>query len=242
MKDVYHSENIHRLVLKLSGEVLSGNKRHIYDETLIDSLTDAIISVHKQNYELGIVLGGGNIFRGGNWQNKSLNRVVLDSVGMLATIQNSLYVAEILVSKGIECAVFSSLAVDKVVDRYSPQLATSAMEEGKICFLSGGTGNPYFTTDTAAVLRAVELKADIVFKATNVDGLYSADPKKDVNACLIKSASFEECLQNRLGVMDLTAFSLAMDNNMPIKIFNISTPERLIDALINADIGTYIHP
>ncbi|MEN6445597.1 MAG: UMP kinase [Candidatus Cloacimonas sp.] len=242
MKNIYQSENIHRLVLKLSGEVLSGNKKNIYDETLIDSLTDAIISVHKRNYELGIVLGGGNIFRGGNWHNKSLNRVVLDSVGMLATIQNSLYVAQILVSKGIDCAVFSSLAVDKVVDRYSPQLATAALEEGKICFLSGGTGNPYFTTDTAAVLRAVELKADIVFKATNVDGLYSADPKKDLNARLIKSASFEECLQNRLGVMDLTAFSLAMDNNMPIKIFNISTPERLIDALINADIGTYIHP
>ncbi len=242
MKDVYQSENIHRLVLKLSGEVLSGKKGVTYDETLINSLTDAIITVHNRNYELGIVLGGGNIFRGGSWKNKNLNRVVLDSIGMLATIQNSLYMAEILSSRGIECAIFSSLAVDKVVDRYTPQLASSALEQGKICFLSGGTGNPYFTTDTAAVLRAVELNADIVLKATNVDGLYSADPKKDKNARFINNASFEECLQKRLGVMDLTAFSLAMDNNMPIKIFNISQPEMLIEALTKTETGTYIHP
>ena len=242
MKDVYQSENIHRLVLKLSGEVLSGKKGVTYDETLINSLTDAIITVHNRNYELGIVLGGGNIFRGGSWKNKNLNRVVLDSIGMLATIQNSLYMAEILSSRGIECAIFSSLAVDKVVDRYTPQLASSALEQGKICFLSGGTGNPYFTTDTAAVLRAVELNADIVLKATNVDGLYSADPKKDKNARFISNASFEECLQNRLGVMDLTAFSLAMDNAMPIKIFNISQPEMLIEALTKTETGTYIHP
>jgi len=242
MKDVYQSENIHRLVLKLSGEVLSGKKGVTYDETLINSLTDAIITVHNRNYELGIVLGGGNIFRGGSWKNKNLNRVVLDSIGMLATIQNSLYMAEILSSRGIECAIFSSLAVDKVVDRYTPQLASSALEQGKICFLSGGTGNPYFTTDTAAVLRAVELNADIVLKATNVDGLYSADPKKDKNARFISNASFEECLQKRLGVMDLTAFSLAMDNDMPIKIFNISQPEMLIEALTETETGTYIHP
>jgi uridylate kinase len=242
MKDVYQSENIHRLVLKLSGEVLSGKKGVTYDETLINSLTDAIITVHNRNYELGIVLGGGNIFRGGSWKNKNLNRVVLDSIGMLATIQNSLYMTEILSSRGIECAIFSSLAVDKVVDRYTPQLASSALEQGKICFLSGGTGNPYFTTDTAAVLRAVELNADIVLKATNVDGLYSADPKKDKNARFISNASFEECLQKRLGVMDLTAFSLAMDNNMPIKIFNISQPEMLIEALTETETGTYIHP
>jgi len=242
MKDVYQSENIHRLVLKLSGEVLSGKKGVTYDETLINSLTDAIITVHNRNYELGIVLGGGNIFRGGSWKNKNLNRVVLDSIGMLATIQNSLYMAEILSSRGIECAIFSSLAVDKVVDRYTPQLASSALEQGKICFLSGGTGNPYFTTDTAAVLRAVELNAEIVLKATNVDGLYSADPKKDKNARFISNASFEECLQKRLGVMDLTAFSLAMDNDMPIKIFNISQPEMLIEALTKTETGTYIHP
>ncbi|HOU26021.1 MAG TPA: UMP kinase [Candidatus Cloacimonas sp.] len=242
MKVTYKSENIHRVLLKLSGEVLSGKKGIAYDEALINSLTDAIISVHNQNYELGIVLGGGNIFRGGTWKNKNLNRVVLDSIGMLATIQNSLYLAEVLGSKGIESVVLSTLAVDKVVDRYTPQLALSAMEQGKICFLSGGTGNPYFTTDTAAVLRAVELQADVVLKATNVDGLYSADPKKDKNAHFIKSASFQQCVQNRLGVMDLTAFSLAMDNEMPIKIFNISNPDMLIEALTNSEVGTYIHP
>ena len=141
MKVTYKSENIHRVLLKLSGEVLSGKKGIAYDEALINSLTDAIMSVHNQNYELGIVLGCGNIFRGGTWKNKNLNRVVLDSIGMLATIQNSLYMVEILSSKGIETVAFSNLAVYKVVDCYTPQLALNAMEQGTICFLTGGPGD-----------------------------------------------------------------------------------------------------
>ena len=242
MSDVFQPHKVKRVLLKLSGEVLAGNKGFGYDDSVLDALTDELIEVKNLGYSLAIVLGGGNIFRGGAWHKQELNRVVLDSIGMLATVQNALYMAEVLVSKACPAEVFSSLAVDKVVPCYSPQAATAAMENGSICFLSGGTGNPFFTTDTAAVLRAVELKADLVMKATKVDGLYTADPMKDKDAVFIASASFQDCLEQRLGVMDLTAFSLAADNRMPIKIFNISKPGMLKDALLMQDAGTYIHP
>jgi uridylate kinase len=242
MNKVFQPQNVRRVLLKLSGEVLAGEKGFGYDDTVIDALSEELIAIKNLGYGLAIVLGGGNIFRGGNWRKQELNRVVLDSIGMLATVQNALYMAEVLIAKGYPAVVFSSLAVDKVVARYSPQAALAAMEAGSICFISGGTGNPYFTTDTAAVLRAIELKADVVLKATKVDGLYSADPMKDKNAKFISSASFQECLEKRLGVMDLTAFSLAADNNMPIKIFNIGKPGMLKDALLNPKAGTYIHP
>jgi len=238
----YISENVHRVLIKLSGEILAGEQGFGYNDARIDQLTDELIAAKKLGYSIAIVLGGGNIFRGGNWKKQELNRVVLDSIGMMATIQNSLYVAEILASKGHATEVMSSLAVEKVVERYTPQLAVAALDAGKICFISGGTGNPYFTTDTAAVLRAIEVKADIVLKATKVDGLYSADPHKDPQAKFISSASFQECLEARLGVMDLTAFSLAADNCMPIKIFNIGKPGSLCEALTNPNTGTYIHP
>lgn len=241
MSNEFKSENVKRVLLKLSGEVLAGDKGFGYHDAVIDTLTDEIVAVHKLGYSLAIVLGGGNIFRGGSWKNQDLNRVVLDSIGMLATVQNALYVAEILESKGIATEVLSSLAVDKVVNRYSPQAATTALEAGKICFLSGGTGNPYFTTDTAAILRALEIKADLVLKATKVDGLYTADPVKDPEARFIPSATFQECVEKRLGVMDLTAFSLAADHHLPLKIFNIATPESLVKAITQADFGTYIH-
>jgi len=238
----YISENVHRVLIKLSGEILAGEQGFGYNDARIDQLTDELIAAKKLGYSIAIVLGGGNIFRGGNWKKQELNRVVLDSIGMMATIQNSLYVAEILASKGHATDVMSSLAVEKVVERYTPQLAVAALDAGKICFISGGTGNPYFTTDTAAVLRAIEVKADIVLKATKVDGLYRADPHKDPQAKFISSASFQECLEARLGVMDLTAFSLAADNCMPIKIFNIGKPGSLCEALTNPNTGTYIHP
>ncbi len=242
MSSNYTSENVKRVLLKLSGEVLAGEKGFGYHDTVIDTLTDELIAVHKMGYSLAIVLGGGNIFRGGSWKNRELNRVVLDSIGMLATVQNALYVAEILEAKGFCCEVLSSLAIDKVAERYSPQAAINALEAGKICFLSGGTGNPYFTTDTAAVLRALEIKADLVLKATKVEGLYTADPVKDPEAKFIANATFQECLEQRLGVMDLTAFSLATDHNLPLKIFNIFKPGSLVKAITQADFGTYIHP
>lgn len=242
MSSGYTSEKVKRVLLKLSGEVLAGDKGFGYHDAVIDTLTDELIAVQKLGYGLAIVLGGGNIFRGGSWKNQELDRVVLDSIGMLATVQNALYVAEILESKGYACEVLSSLAIDKVARRYSPQDAIKALQEGKICFLSGGTGNPYFTTDTAAVLRALEIKADLVLKATKVDGLYSADPVKDPQAKFIKKTTFKQCLRKKLEVMDLTAFSLAADQHLPLKIFNIAAPGSLVKAITQADFGTYIHP
>ena len=235
----FQPEKIHRILLKLSGEVLAGARGYGFDDEVIDALTDEIIAVKRLGYSIAIVLGGGNIFRGGTWKNQSLNRVTLDNIGMLATVQNAMYLAEILNNKNYPATVFSSLPMDKMAEHYSPLKASRAMQSGQICFLAGGTGSPFFTTDTAAVLRAVELNLDLVLKATKVDGLYSADPKKDPNASFIASASYQECISRELGVMDMTAFSLARENNLPIKVCNIS---RLREALTNAEVGTFIHP
>lgn len=240
--EAYQPEKIHRIMLKLSGEYLAGEKGYGFDDNVIDVLTDEIIELKKLGFSIAIVLGGGNIFRGGTWKNKTLDRVVLDNIGMVATIQNALYLAEILNKKNFPAEVYSALSMDKVTDFYTPQRAQKALQEGKICFLCGGTGNPYFTTDTAAILRAVELELDVVLKGTKVDGLYSADPKLDPNAEFIVSASYSECLQRQLGVMDMTAFSLAQDHRIPIKVFNIGKRGNLKDAVLRSDIGTYIHP
>jgi uridylate kinase len=237
----YHPEKMHRVMLKLSGEILAGEKGYGFDDEVIDRITDDIIELRKLGYGLAVVLGGGNIFRGGTWKNQSLNRVVLDNIGMLATTQNALYLAEILNKKNYEAEIFTTLQADKVAKFYTPAQALTSLKEGKICFLSGGTGSPYFTTDTAAVLRAVELGFDIVLKGTKVDGLYSDDPKKNPKAEFIHSATFTECLDKKLGVMDMTAFSLAQENRMPIKIFNVMVPGNIKEAARRADVGTYIH-
>lgn len=238
----YQPEKIHRLLLKISGEILAGAQGFGYDDAVIDTLTDEIIEARRLGYSIAIVLGGGNIFRGGSWKNQSLNRVTLDHIGMLGTIQNSLYVAEILNRKNYAAEVFSSFSMDSVATHYTPRRAFQALEAGNICLLSGGTGNPFFTTDTAAVLRAAELKLDLVLKGTKVDGLYSADPNQDPKAKFISDATYDQCLDQKLGVMDMTAFSLARENGLPIKIFNIGKPGGLCQAISSPDHGTYIHP
>jgi uridylate kinase len=242
MNSTFKAEKINRIMLKLSGEVLAGKAGFGFDDEVCDALTDELIELKNQGYSIAVVLGGGNIFRGGSWKNQSLSRVTLDNIGMLATIQNALYLAEILIAKGCNAKVFSSFVLDKVATHYSAPKVQKALSEGKICFVAGGTGNPYFTTDTAAILRAIELKLDIVLKATKVDGLYTADPMKDPNAEFIRDADYQTCLEKRLRVMDLSAFSLAAENLMPIKIFNICKPKNLKAALQDANVGTFIHP
>jgi uridylate kinase len=238
---VYQPEKMHRVMLKLSGEILAGEKGYGFDDDVIDRITNDIIELRNLGYSLAVVLGGGNIFRGGTWKNQSLNRVVLDNIGMLATTQNALYLAEILNKKNHQAEVFTALQADKIAKFYSPAQAMTALSEGKICFLSGGTGNPFFTTDTAAVLRAVELGLDIVLKGTKVDGLYTDDPKKNPAAEFIRSTTYAECLERKLGVMDMTAFSLAQDFAMPIKIFNVTGKGSIKEAAQRPDIGTFIH-
>jgi uridylate kinase len=241
MMDTYKPEKIHRVVLKLSGEILAGKKGFGFDDEVIDHLTDDIIELRKFGLSCAIVLGGGNFFRGGKWKNKTLDRVVLDNIGMLATMQNALYLAEILRKKNYSTDVFSAIKAEKIAKYYTPMRADTALQEGRICFLCGGTGNPYFTTDTAAVLRAVELGADLVLKATNVNGVYASDPKLHPDAEFFPSISYDELLERELRVMDLTAFSLAKENNVQIKIFNIEGEYSLKDALLRREVGTFIH-
>lgn len=238
---LFQPEKIHRIMLKISGEILAGPQGYGFDDEVIDNLTDEIIKVRQKGYSIAIVLGGGNIFRGGTWKNQSLDRVVLDHIGMLATIQNSLYLAEILNLKNCPAIAFSCLAMDNITELYTPPKASEALERGEICFISGGTGNPFFTTDTAAILRAAELGLDLVLKGTKVDGLYTADPKVYPDAQFIRSASYTQCLEQKLGVMDMTAFSLAQENRIPLKIFNLTKAGGIEMALSNPDYGTYIY-
>ncbi len=239
---VYQPEKMHRIMLKLSGEMLAGEKGYGFDDEVIDRITEDIIDLRKMGYSLAVVLGGGNIFRGGTWKNQSLNRVVLDNIGMLATIQNALYLAEILNKKNYPAEVYSAIDADKIAKFYTPSRARNALQEGRITFLCGGTGNPFFTTDTAAVLRAVELELDVVLKGTKVDGLYTDDPKKNPQAEFIRSATYQQCIEQKLGVMDMTAFSLAQEFAMPIKIFNVTSRGSIKAAALSSDIGTFIHP
>ena len=240
--DTYKPSELKSLMLKLSGEILAGPAGFGYDNAVCDALTDELIAVKAKGYKLAIVLGGGNIFRGGSQKGRKLDRVCMDNIGMLATVQNALYLSQILLDKGQPAEVFSSFAMDKICPHYSAPKMRRTLAKGSICFAAGGTGNPYFTTDTASVLRAIELNLDIVMKATKVDGLYTADPAIDPHATFIPKASFATCLQEGLKVMDLTAFSLALDNKMPIKIFNITKKGTLMAAIENSDVGTYIHP
>ncbi|MDD3633002.1 MAG: UMP kinase [Candidatus Cloacimonetes bacterium] len=237
----FQPDKIHRIMLKISGEILAGPQGYGFDDGIIDQLTDEIIQVHQKGYKIALVLGGGNIFRGATWKNQSLNRVLLDHIGMLATIQNSLYLAEILNQKKCPARAFSCLAMDNITELYTPHKASEALERGEICFISGGTGNPFFTTDTAAILRAAELGLDLVLKGTKVDGLYTADPQVDPNAQFISSASYDQCLEQKLRVMDMTAFSLAQENRIPLKIFNLTKTGGIEMALSNPDYGTYIY-
>ena len=190
---------------------------------------------------MGIVLGGGNFFRGVSEVGKYLNRYTADNVGMLATIQNALIMSGLLQKKNYRTEIYSAIQVDKVAKFYTPNRATTSLNEGKICFFCGGIGNPFFTTDTAAILRAIELNADIVFKGTKVDGVFSANPAKDKNAKFISDITFTEILDKELHVMDMTAFTLARENNMPIKVFNITKKGGLEEAILNKEVGTFIH-
>ena len=203
----YKPEKIHKVIFKLSGEVLAGEKGFGINMQCVEELIDDLISIRKAGYSIGIVIGGGNFFRGVSEVGNHINR----------------YTA------------------DKVAKFYTPNRATTSLNEGKICFFCGGIGNPFFTTDTAAILRAIELNADLVLKGTKVDGVFSADPVKDKNAKFIADITFSEVIDKELQVMDMTAFSLARENNMPIKIFNITKKGSLKEAILNKDVGTFVH-
>lgn len=229
------------VILKLSGEMLAGKQGFGFDFDVIDQLTEGIIKVRKQGFRIGVVIGGGNILRGASSLGNNINRFTADNIGMLATVQNALIVADVLNRKNYHSEVFSAVKCDKVVRFFTAETALHSFNKGNICFFCAGTSNPYFTTDTAAVLRAIEMNAELVLKGTKVDGVFTADPNKVPDAVMLKDVTYDQALADQLNIMDMTAFSLARDNRMPIKVFNITNPDHLLDAILDPNIGTIVH-
>lgn len=213
-----------RVIVKLSGEALSGSASFGIDQPTLDRIAADLVATHRLGVELGVVVGGGNIFRGVEVSTKGVSRATGDSMGMLATVMNSLALEAAIERAGGEARTLSAIAMPDICESFSRQRALKHLQGGKIPILAGGTGNPHFTTDTTAVLRAAELDCQAVLKATNVDGVYSADPKRDKNAIRYERLSPQEAIEKSLKVMDGTAFALARETRMPIIVFSIGEP------------------
>jgi len=229
-----------RILLKLSGEALLGNKEFGIDVDVLDEIARQVKVLRDNDIELGIVIGGGNIFRGNESESLHIDRATADYMGMLATIINGLALQNMLMSKGIDARVMSSLSLTQVAEPYILAKAVSHLNKGRVIIFAGGTGLPFFTTDTTAALRAIEIKADALFKATKVDAIYSADPKKVKNAKKYTSITYTEFLAKNLKAMDSTAVSLCRDFKMPIILFNMTKKNNLVKAVLEGGIGTYI--
>ena len=231
----------HRILLKLSGESLAGPAGTGIDTSVLQSYVHQIKSVVDSGVQVAIVIGGGNIFRGLSGATRGFDRVTGDQMGMLATVINSLALRSALESIGCPARVFTATNMYPVGAYYSSRAAVEALNRGKVAILAGGTGNPFFTTDTTAALRAAEIGAEIVLKATNVDGIYTDDPKKNPNATLYKEISFDEAMVKHLKVMDSTAFALCRDQGMPLKVFSIKKRGALKRVILGQDEGTLVH-
>ena len=230
-----------RVLLKLSGEALMGDDAFGINRATIERMVAEIKEVVETGVEMAVVIGGGNIFRGMAGGAAGMDRATADYMGMLATIMNALALQDAMKHAGLEARVQSALRIDQVVEPYIRPRAMRHLDEGKIVIFAAGTGNPFFTTDTAAALRGVEIGAEIVLKATKVDGIYSADPKKDPNATRYSDITFDEAINKNLGVMDATAFALCRDQKMPIKVFSIFKEGGLMRVVKGEDEGTLVH-
>ena len=230
-----------RVLIKLSGEVFAGQKGFGIDYSVASFLANQIKEIHKKNIEIGIVIGGGNIFRGISSKDEDMDRVSADYIGMMATIMNSVALQSQLENISCDTRVMSALSIRQLAEPYIRRRATRHLEKGRIVIFAGGTGNPYFTTDTAAVLRGIEIKADIIIKGTKVDGVYDSDPIKNQNAKKYNTLSYKEVIDNELGVMDLTAITLCKENKLPIGILDINNKKNLKNFLFSSKIiGTTI--
>ncbi len=232
---------IRRVLLKLSGEYLSGNSNNILDVNILEYLSADIAKIVDLGIEVGIVVGGGNILRGKSISKNGFNRVSSDQMGLLATVINGLAVSDALKRKNIKNKVFSSIAIDGIVEPFNVHISNVSLENKEVNIFTAGTGSPFFTTDTAACLRAIEIDADIVLKATKVDGVYSGDPETNSDAKYYSKITYDEVLAKELGVMDLTAILLCKEHNMPLRVFNLSHPNALLKAATGDDIGTIIY-
>lgn len=229
-----------RVVLKLSGEVLAGEDKQGINVKIIRGLAEEIRDIHRDGVEMAIVIGGGNIFRGVKAASDGMDRAIGDYMGMMATVINGLALQDFLEKEGLTTRLQTAIEIKSVAEPFIRRKAIRHLEKKRIVILSGGTGNPYFTTDTTAALRAVELNADVIFKATKVDGVYDADPVKNPAARRYRRLSFQDALQKQLKVMDSTAFSLCLDNKMPIQVFDMGKEGNLKRAVQGQAIGTLI--
>lgn len=229
-----------RVLLKLSGESLMGQQQYGIDPEILKSYCEDIKDVVEKGVETAIVIGGGNIFRGMQGAAKGFDRVQGDYMGMLATVINSMALQAELEKQGLKAKLLSGLNIDPIAESTSGRKASNYLKEGYVVIIGGGTGNPFFTTDTASALRAVEIGADILLKGTRVDGVYSADPEKDPNATKYTTISFEEAYDKNLSIMDLTAFTLCKENNLPILVFNMNKKANLLKVIEDNTIGTLV--
>jgi len=229
-----------RILLKLSGEALMGEDQYGLNIDIINSYVSQIKEIAELGVEIGIVIGGGNIFRGLSGTGKGFDRVKGDNMGMLATIINSIALQAAFEKINQKSRVFTSFNIESIGERFSKQNVLQAFSNKEIAILSGGTGNPFFTTDTASALRAVEIEAEILLKGTRVDGIYTADPEKDRNAVKFDVIKFDEVYAKNLKVMDLTAFTMCMENKIPILVFNMNKPGNLKSVILGEKIGTLV--
>ncbi|MFN8240436.1 MAG: UMP kinase [Bacteroidales bacterium] len=229
-----------RILLKLSGEALMGDGSHGISKKILEEYVSQIIEAVNKGCEVAVVIGGGNIFRGLSGTESGFDRVKGDQMGMLATVINSLALESEIKAQGGNARVFTSIRMEPVGELYNRDRVVEAMKSKTVCILSGGTGNPFFTTDTAAALRAVEISAQVLFKGTRVDGVYTADPEKDKTAIKFTEVSFSEVIEKRLKVMDSTAFTMCRDNNMPIIVFDMNTRGNLMKEVMGNRTGSLI--
>jgi uridylate kinase len=229
-----------RALLKISGEALAGARGFGLDYAVLERLAGEIKAVRALGADVGLVIGGGNIIRGSVASQQGMDRVSADYMGMLATVINALAVQDVLERQGVDTRVMTAIRMEAVAEPYIRRRAIRHLEKGRVVILAGGTGNPYFSTDTAAVLRALEIEAQAILKATNVDGIYSADPKKDPNAAFIPEVTYHDAMVRGLGVMDANAFGLCKDNKLPILVFNINTPGAVARVLQGERLGSIV--
>ena len=230
-----------RILLKLSGESLMGSKQYGIDEVRLNEYAEQIKEIAEMGVQIGIVIGGGNIFRGLSGASKGFDRVKGDQMGMLATVINSLALSSALVAQGVKAKVLTAIRMEPIGEFYNKWRAIELLEQGYVVIMSGGTGNPFFTTDTGSSLRGIEIEADVMLKGTRVDGIYTADPEKDPTAVKFSDITYDEIYTRGLKVMDLTATTMCKENNLPIIVFNMDKNGNLKKVMDGEDIGTYVH-
>ena len=230
-----------RILLKLSGEALMGTRQYGIDPIRLQEYAQEVKQITDKGIEVAIVIGGGNIFRGLAAASRGMDRVQGDNMGMLATVINGLALQSALEDEGIPTRLQSAVKINEVAEPFIRRRALRHLEKGRVVIFGGGTGNPYFTTDSAAVLRAIEIKADVILKGTRVDGIYSSDPEKDANATKFDFISFDDVLKKGLKVMDTTAFTLSQENELPIVVFDMNTKGNLLKVVSGDNIGTKVN-